>query len=186
MCTAFGSWNHLNRVIHHDTWQRKYSEGCVMAKCCGQVALAQYHDDSDYYCEQPTESDFFAVEPWPEVQQHPRTSVARFHQCQCELRDRLTKRSIKKPTDLRISDPDIGYYLNELYCGTLPRACDGNHQHLEGRRASEAQLWPWKMVERLCWGIMRLLHKRKWQQSSSMGRGGPFRQTQESSFQPGH
>ena len=52
VCRAFGSWNHLNRIIHHDTWQHNYEEGCVMAKFCGHVAPEQYKDDSDWFCEQ--------------------------------------------------------------------------------------------------------------------------------------
>ena len=45
-----------------------------------------------------------------------------------------------KPTDVWHSDPDLGYYLDGLVCGTIPAECNGVHTHLTGQDADDAKI----------------------------------------------
>ena len=162
ICGPFGGWSYLNRQINYASWQERLEYALRLGSFCGHVALAQYGDKRDWLNEQPTSSDLYTYGPWPLVKQHPRTVVARFHQCQTGARTQ-DGQHIHKPTDLWASDYDLVYYLDGLVCGTLPNMCNGTHVHLHGENASAAQVWPWDMARRISWGVLRLLARRRWQ-----------------------
>ena len=82
MCRSFGGRSRINRQLHPETWQQSLDETLELGRFCGRVALVQYHRQRDWLNEQPSASDLYNHDPWPNVAAHPQTVVARFHQCQ--------------------------------------------------------------------------------------------------------
>ena len=152
----------MNRQIAHDTWQNTLDYALKLSTFCARVALAQYEDGKDWVNEQPVSSDMYKYDPWPKVRANPRTVETKFDQCQCGAKTRGGQ-DVNKPTSLWASDGDLTFYFEGLRCGALPDRCNGNHATLRGELASEAQVWPWDMAQRLAWGVQRLLARRKWQ-----------------------
>ena len=113
ICGPFGGWSYMNRHLHPQTWNEHLDDALKLGSFCGEVALAQYGDERDWLNEQPTNSDLYAYAPWPQVRQHPRTVIGRFHQCQTGARTQYGQH-IKKSTDLWASDYDLIYYLDGL------------------------------------------------------------------------
>ena len=113
--------------------------------------------------EQPQSSRLFDHQPWPAVTQHRRTVQITMHQCQTGAKSKHGRYHVKKPTTFWASDYDLVCYLDGLVCGTLPRRCNGQHITLRGSEASAAQVWPWDLAQRIPWGVLKLLHRRRWQ-----------------------
>eukprot|EP00973_Karenia_brevis_P004324 592839-Karenia_brevis.AAC.1 len=104
--SAFGGWSYLNRHIHPNTWQQTLDASLELGRFCGRMAMHQYVRKRDWLNEQPSASDLYKYNPWPQVQANPRTVVARFHQCQLGAKTRSNKH-IFKPTDIWASDYDL-------------------------------------------------------------------------------
>ena len=47
-CSRFGGWSYLNRAIYPDSWKERRGDDEIIAKFCGDVAIAQYKDDLDW------------------------------------------------------------------------------------------------------------------------------------------
>ena len=106
------------------------------------------------------------IEPWPRVCAHPRHFRISFDQCQLGQRNSKGQ-PVRKPTELRASDPDLLHYFQHLTCGRFPRLCNGHHEPLTGHEAYRARIWPWAFARRLAWGIIRLMRKKHWRPQHS-------------------
>ena len=76
----------MNCTIYPDSWRERRSDDEIIAKFCGDVAIAQYMDELDWLLEQPVASDLKKVQPWPQILADSRTEQVVFDQCQCGAR----------------------------------------------------------------------------------------------------
>ena len=162
LCGSSGGWSYLNRVIHPETWEQSRQYALVLSNLCAEIADFQYRDDLDWIVEQPTRSDVYDTPAWKRIRMHSRTVIAICDQCQCGARNAAGEHT-RKSSELWASDYDLVYYIDGLLCGQLPKMCNGIHSHLTGADAARSQVWPWLFAQRLAWGVMRLLERRRWQ-----------------------
>ena len=100
--------------------------------------------------EQPEPSWLYAEPPWPQVLAHPSVDKVIFDQCQLGLRDRRGG-ILQKTTGLVSNAREILAQFENL-------RCPGRHQHVHitGNNSEDAQIWPWRLAERLVQGIVDL------------------------------
>ena len=153
----------MNKYLHPDTYEANLKTvDKPLAKFAGEVAWEQLQDELDYVNEQPVGSTMYTtVHPWPRVCSHPRHYRVSFDQCQLGQRNSRGQ-PVRKPTELRASEPDLIHYFQNLTCGRFPRLCQGHHEHLTGYEAYRARIWPWAFARRLSWGIVRLMRRKHW------------------------
>ena len=89
----------MNRYTQSEVRAKKRDNDLKLARFCGNVAMAQYEDDKDGVNEQPTPSDMYQCEPWPLVQENPRTVVGRLAMCQMGMKASEGE-YVKKRTDV--------------------------------------------------------------------------------------
>ena len=116
----------MNKHLKPSTWKRNYDNvDGPCARFAGQVAHDQLLDGLDFVNEQPTGSYMYREPPWPTVLKHPRVSSVRFDQCQLGQKNSHGD-PVKKPTELVLSDENLGYYFKDLKCGRFPKRYNGN------------------------------------------------------------
>ena len=173
-CKPFGRWAACNYWRNHDTWKASYDDAAPHGRLCGELALIQIEQHAFFVNEQPEGSRLYDEPPWPRVRAHPTVDSVVFDQCQLGLRDRKGG-ILRKATELVGNCPEV---LRQFW----GLRCPGRHQHvhIEGHNSQDAQIWPWRMAERIVQGIMDLrrrlraqpkghflpfrgLHGRRWQ-----------------------
>ena len=150
MCKPFGKLSNYNYIYNHEAWLRSYEEALPHGKFCAEIALKQMSGGRFFLVEQPSGSWLFAEYPWPQVINNENIVSIEIHQC---VLGQKTKEGFpaKKPTTLVANHP----VLLEPFRNSR---CHGRHVHghLIGGRAAAAQVWPWKMAEKIVQGVINL------------------------------
>ena len=110
---------------------------------CGYLAQLQLELGGDFASEQPEPSWLCDEPPWPEVLVAPGVDKVICDQRPLGLRDRHGG-ILMKTTGLVPNAPEFLEQFANLRC--LGKR---THVHVEGHNSFDAQIWPWKMAERL-------------------------------------
>ena len=167
VCMPYGPLGTQNRTMYPSTWAQSDAMYAPLASFCGQVAELQHSQRRYFLCEQPFPSTLFDIEPWPRVRAQPECCRVVLHQCQLGLI--IDGLPAKKPTELTANAVQLLAPFANLQCpGTHV------HVHLQGRLASQAQVWPPEMCRRVAAGIESLARHLSradpWRLDASLGK----------------
>ena len=155
-CGPFGPMGRFVKHVTPDAWQRSYDLAAPHGKFCGVIAQMQLRKGLHFICEQPSGSDLYYENPWPDVLKHPRVSQQKYDRCMAGLKAQFGPHKgthIKKASTMTSSSEILLEPFKDLQCRS-------NHAHLqmhgEGRNLSACQVWTWDEANRVAFGIHRL------------------------------
>ena len=155
-CGPFGPMGRFVKHVTPDAWQRSYDLAAPHGKFCGVIAQMQLRKGLHFICEQPSGSDLYYENPWPDVLKHPNVYQQRYDRCMAGLKAQFGPHKgthIKKASTMTSSSEILLEPFKELQCRS-------NHAHLqmhgEGRNLSACQVWTWDEANRVAHGIHRL------------------------------
>ena len=151
-CRTLGPPSSVNYTHNYDTWRMHYEEDRPHIAFCGRVALLQLRNGRHFFCEQPSPTWLWHVDPWPQLGKSKQVLTRRIHQCKL---GQVGPKGLpaKKPTELIAS-------AEELLTPFSSDRCQNDHQHDEcwGHRAHlhGLQVWTWEFATKVVEGVVRL------------------------------
>lgn len=153
-CTAFSSWQQLNKHHNPERYYQALRVGTRLANLTADIAAFQLRNNNHFIVENPASSQLWNLKAWQQLRDHPQVGDVILDQCMVGLVDPAGTPTLK-PTRFLASHPVLIRRLNIR--------CDGRHPHaqLAGSvngvlRTKFAQSWPKRLVELLVQGILEL------------------------------